>query len=90
MAVLSHYDLNYLSEIQVFLVYEDRAKPPKQYKVTVAKNGSMKDLCVALEQMCGIPHARMVVTDVYNHRFHKIYGADESLTHILDRDDIFV
>ena len=88
--VSSHYDLNYLSEIQVFLVYEDRAKPPKQYKVTVAKNGSMKDLCVALEQMCGIPHARMVVTDVYNHRFHKIYGADESLTHILDRDDIFM
>lgn len=76
--------------IKVFLVYEDRAKPPKQYKVTVAKSGSMKDLCVALEQMCGISHDKMVVTDVYNHRFHKIYGPDESLTHILDRDDIFM
>ena len=90
MGVSSHYDLNYLSEIQVFLVYEDRAKPPKQYKVTVAKNGSMKDLCLALEQMCGIPHARMVVTDVYNHRFHKIYLPDDALSHILERDDIFV
>ena len=90
MGVSSHYELNYLSEIQVFLVYEDRAKPPKQYKVTVAKSGSMKDLCVALEQMCGISHDKMVVTDVYNHRFHKIYGPDESLTHILDRDDIFM
>jgi len=32
----------------------------------------------------------MVVTDVYNHRFHKVFSLSESLTQILDRDDIFV
>uniref|UniRef100_A0A8C5BXF5 Ubiquitin carboxyl-terminal hydrolase n=1 Tax=Gadus morhua TaxID=8049 RepID=A0A8C5BXF5_GADMO len=33
---------------------------------------------------------QMVVTDVFNHRFYKIYQADEALSCILDRDDIFV
>lgn len=32
----------------------------------------------------------MVVADVFNHRFYKIYTSDESLSCILDRDDIFV
>ena len=32
----------------------------------------------------------MIVTDVYNHRFHKVYSSKDSLSHILDRDDIFV
>lgn len=32
----------------------------------------------------------MVVTDVYNHRFHKIFQMDEGLSHIMPRDDIFV
>uniref|UniRef100_A0A8C4IIC2 Ubiquitin carboxyl-terminal hydrolase n=1 Tax=Dicentrarchus labrax TaxID=13489 RepID=A0A8C4IIC2_DICLA len=34
--------------------------------------------------------AQMVVADVFNHRFYKIYNSDESLSCILDRDDIFV
>ncbi|XP_040125633.1 ubiquitin carboxyl-terminal hydrolase 4 isoform X7 [Ictidomys tridecemlineatus] len=33
---------------------------------------------------------QMVVTDVYNHRFHKIFQMDEGLSHIMPRDDIFV
>ena len=33
---------------------------------------------------------QMVVTDVYNHRFHKIFGMQESISQIMDRDDIFV
>ena len=32
----------------------------------------------------------MVVTDVYNHRFHKVFSPSEALSHIMDRDDIFV
>lgn len=32
----------------------------------------------------------MVVADVFNHYFHKIYTSGESLSCILDRDDIFV
>lgn len=33
---------------------------------------------------------QMVVTDVYNHRFHKIYRRDENLNQIMEKDDIFV
>lgn len=32
----------------------------------------------------------MVVADVYNHRFHKIYKRDDSLNQIMEKDDIFV
>jgi len=32
----------------------------------------------------------MLVVDVYNHRFHKIFSPNDSLTQIMDRDDIFV
>lgn len=32
----------------------------------------------------------MVVADVYNHRFHKIYKRDDGLNHIVEKDDIFV
>ncbi|XP_037540524.1 ubiquitin carboxyl-terminal hydrolase 11 [Nematolebias whitei] len=40
--------------------------------------------------MNNVPHKQMVVADVFNHRFYKIYNPEESLSCILDRDDIFV
>ncbi|XP_068587893.1 ubiquitin carboxyl-terminal hydrolase 11-like [Cebidichthys violaceus] len=40
--------------------------------------------------MTNVPSTQMVVADVFNHRFYKIYSADECLSCILDRDDIFV
>ncbi|TKS71677.1 Ubiquitin carboxyl-terminal hydrolase 4 [Collichthys lucidus] len=33
---------------------------------------------------------QMVVADVYNHRFHKIYRRDDGLNQIMEKDDIFV
>ena len=30
------------------------------------------------------------MTDVYSHRFHKIYSSDDQISQIMDRDDIFV
>ena len=77
-------------QIEVFLVFMDQIKVPTQFKVTCPKSGCMKDLCQALSNLSGVPSNNMVVTDVYNHRFHKIYGPEEGLQHILDRDDIFV
>lgn len=32
----------------------------------------------------------MIVTDVYNHRFHKIFSMNDQLSAITDKDDIFV
>uniref|UniRef100_A0A7N8XPL6 Ubiquitin carboxyl-terminal hydrolase n=1 Tax=Mastacembelus armatus TaxID=205130 RepID=A0A7N8XPL6_9TELE len=53
----------------------------------VSKERVMEVFFVSLD-----PYAKpvqMVVADVFNHRFYKIYNADESLSCILDRDDIF-
>merc|ERR1711892_120898 len=77
-------------QVEVFLVYLDPLKPPTQFKVTAPKNGSMGDLCIALGKLASVPGECLVVTDVYNHRFHKIYTDEDQLSHILDRDDIFV
>ena len=32
----------------------------------------------------------MVMADVYNHRFHKMYRQDDGLNQIMDKDDIYV
>lgn len=33
---------------------------------------------------------QMIVTDIYNHRFHRIFAMDENLSSIMERDDIYV
>uniref|UniRef100_A0A8C2YMQ1 Ubiquitin carboxyl-terminal hydrolase n=1 Tax=Chinchilla lanigera TaxID=34839 RepID=A0A8C2YMQ1_CHILA len=76
--------------MEVFLVPADPHCRPTQYRVTVPLMGAISDLCEALSRLSGIPAENMVVTDVYNHRFHKIFQVDEGLSHIMPRDDIFV
>uniref|UniRef100_A0A8C0XEX8 Ubiquitin carboxyl-terminal hydrolase n=1 Tax=Castor canadensis TaxID=51338 RepID=A0A8C0XEX8_CASCN len=76
--------------MEVFLVPADPRCRPSQYRVTVPLMGSVSDLCEALSRLAGIAAENMVVTDVYNHRFHKIFQMDEGLSHIMPRDDIFV
>jgi len=68
----------------------DQSLVPTQYKVTCPESGCMRDLCEGLSKLSNVASDKMVVTDVYNHRFHKVYGPDESLSHISERDDIFV
>lgn len=74
----------------VFLVHNDPLQKPTLYKLTVPKMGNISDLLDVLSKLSRIPKDKMVVTDVYNHRFHKMFTLSESLTQILDRDDIFV
>uniref|UniRef100_A0A8C9VSR3 Ubiquitin carboxyl-terminal hydrolase n=1 Tax=Scleropages formosus TaxID=113540 RepID=A0A8C9VSR3_SCLFO len=71
--------------MEVFFVSVDPAAKPVQHRLIVPKAGKVSDMCTALSQV-----TNMVVADVFNHRFYKIYQADESLSCILDRDDIFV
>lgn len=33
---------------------------------------------------------QMIVTDIYNHRFHRIFATNENLSSIIERDDIYV
>ncbi|KAL2103438.1 hypothetical protein ACEWY4_000306 [Coilia grayii] len=76
--------------MEVFFVSLNPGAEPVQLRVVVPKAGKVIDLCVALSQATDVPANQMVVADVFNHRFYKIYHADESLSCILDRDDIFV
>lgn len=76
--------------MEVFFVSLDPHSKPMQHRVVVPKAGKVSDLCAALSEMTSVPAAQMVVADVFNHRFYKIYNPEESLSCILDRDDIFV
>ncbi|XP_032840239.2 ubiquitin carboxyl-terminal hydrolase 4 isoform X2 [Tyto alba] len=76
--------------MEVTLVYADPQHRPVQYRVVVPMMGAISDLCESLSKLSGVPAENMVVTDVYNHRFHKIFQMDEGLNHIMPKDDIFV
>ncbi|XP_030633163.1 ubiquitin carboxyl-terminal hydrolase 4 [Chanos chanos] len=76
--------------MEVVLVRSDPQCRPMQYRVVVPKMGAVSDLCSALSKLSGIPAENMVVADVYNHRFHKVYRRDDGLNQIMEKDDIFV
>ncbi|NXC49352.1 UBP4 hydrolase, partial [Penelope pileata] len=76
--------------VEVTLVYADPQRRPVQYRLVVPMLGAISDLCDSLSKLSGVPAENMVVTDVYNHRFHKIFQMDEGLNHIMPKDDIFV
>ncbi|XP_058047153.1 ubiquitin carboxyl-terminal hydrolase 15 isoform X2 [Ahaetulla prasina] len=76
--------------LEVYLVRLDPLSKPMQYKVVVPKIGNIQDLCIALSTLSGVAADKMIVTDIYNHRFHRIFAMDENLTSIMERDDIYV
>uniref|UniRef100_A0AAQ5XFY2 Ubiquitin carboxyl-terminal hydrolase n=1 Tax=Amphiprion ocellaris TaxID=80972 RepID=A0AAQ5XFY2_AMPOC len=65
--------------MEVFFVSLDPYAKPVQHRVVVPKAGKVSDLCTALSEMTNVPPTRMVVADVFNHRFYKIYNTEESL-----------
>ncbi|XP_078137712.1 ubiquitin carboxyl-terminal hydrolase 15 isoform X2 [Sander vitreus] len=76
--------------LEVFLVRLDPLAKPTQYKLTVPKVGYISDLCTSLSNLSGVPADKMIVTDIYNHRFHRIFATNENLSSIMERDDIYV
>ncbi|XP_053572728.1 ubiquitin carboxyl-terminal hydrolase 15 [Bombina bombina] len=76
--------------LEVYLVRLDPLSKPMQYKVIVPKIGNIMDLCTALSTLSEVSPEKMVVTDIYNHRFHRIFSTDENLSSIMERDDIYV
>ncbi|XP_039998047.1 ubiquitin carboxyl-terminal hydrolase 15-like isoform X3 [Xiphias gladius] len=76
--------------LEVYLVRLDPLAKPTQYKLTVPKVGSISDLCTSLSNLSGVPAEKMIVTDIYNHRFHRIFATNENLSSIMERDDIYV
>ncbi|KAK3578660.1 hypothetical protein CHS0354_002964 [Potamilus streckersoni] len=77
-------------QIDVFWVPLNPLEQPVQFKLTVPKMGSVTDMCSVLAEYVQVEPEYMMVTDVYSFRFHKFFARDESLSHIMDRDDIFI
>uniref|UniRef100_A0A8C1X0C7 Ubiquitin carboxyl-terminal hydrolase n=1 Tax=Cyprinus carpio TaxID=7962 RepID=A0A8C1X0C7_CYPCA len=67
--------------MEVFYVSLDPTAKPTQYRLIVPKAGRVIDLCTSLSQATGVPPNQMAVADVFNHRFYRIYQADESLSY---------
>ncbi|XP_023573530.1 ubiquitin carboxyl-terminal hydrolase 11 isoform X1 [Octodon degus] len=80
----------YKRVLEVFFVPMDPRRKPEQHRVVVPKKGNISDLCVALSKHTGIAADKMIVADVFSHRFYKLYQLEDPLSAILDRDDIFV
>ncbi|XP_062374038.1 ubiquitin carboxyl-terminal hydrolase 15-like isoform X4 [Sardina pilchardus] len=76
--------------LEVYLVRLDPGAKPTQYKLTVPKVGYISDLCTSLSTLSDVPAEKMIVTDIYNHRFHRIFATNENLSSIMERDDIYV
>ncbi|KAG5267227.1 hypothetical protein AALO_G00219400 [Alosa alosa] len=76
--------------LEVYLVRLDPSAKPTQYKLTVPKVGYISDLCISLSTLSDVPAEKMIVTDIYNHRFHRIFATNENLSSIMERDDIYV
>uniref|UniRef100_A0AAY5EUH7 Ubiquitin carboxyl-terminal hydrolase n=1 Tax=Electrophorus electricus TaxID=8005 RepID=A0AAY5EUH7_ELEEL len=65
--------------MEVVLVRMNPQSKPMQFRVVVPKLGAVADLCSALAKLSGVPVDNMIVADVYNHRFHKIYRKDDGI-----------
>lgn len=76
--------------LEVYLVRMDPLSKLMQYKVIVPKIRNKLDLCTALSALSGVSAHKTRVTDIYNHRFHRIFAMDENLSSTMERDDIYV
>lgn len=60
----------------------------------VTKDGLIRDLTTVLSKIVSnerqVDPDTLVVADIFNARFHKIFDPKESLSAVMDRDDIFV
>ena len=78
-------------ERELYYVPLDLSAPITKFKVSVLKNGTIGDLCEALCTL--MPEAkktRLMVCDVYDCKFFKIYEQSEQVSIIRDQDNIYM
>ncbi|XP_038054457.1 ubiquitin carboxyl-terminal hydrolase 15-like [Patiria miniata] len=76
--------------MEIVLIRMDPTCKPLQMKVVVPKLGMVYDICKAVSKITKILPDKMVVTDVYNHRFHLVFAPNDRIKNITDKDDIYV
>ena len=75
--------------IEVTFVPLDVSKPLTKYKLNVLKNGSIGDLCVALEQFIQVSKQSIAVCDIYNSKIFHLYEPSEPVSNIREKDEIY-
>ena len=75
--------------IEVTYVPLGSSKPLIKYKIIVRKNGSIEDLCRALEQYTQLLKQPIAVCDVYNSRIFHLYDQIEPVSNIREKDEIY-
>ena len=77
--------------VEIFFVPLDPTQQITKYKLSVLKNGTVNDICGALEAYLPyVPKSQMMVCDVYANKFFKIFEQSEPVSSIRDRDDIYM
>ena len=74
-----------LISIDLYLVRLDPEQKAVRYCVTVPKLGTAQDLNEALSKLCGIPAERLIVAEVYRHRFNQILFPKTRLDQFTDK-----
>ncbi len=77
--------------VEIYFVPLDSTQPLTKFKLSVNKNGTINDLCAALEaHLPNVPKSHMMVCDVYTNKFFKVFEHTEMVSSIRDRDDIYM
>ena len=77
--------------VEIFFVPLDPTQQITKYKLSVFKNGTVNDICGALEAYLPyVSKSQMMVCDVYANKFFKIFEQSEPVSSIRDRDDIYM
>jgi ubiquitin carboxyl-terminal hydrolase 4/11/15 len=75
-------------KIAVTLYKADDFATPVKYRVTVERDGRVKDLKVALGALCGIEAHRLITVDVHINKFHREFVDKDPLDEILENDHV--
>lgn len=70
-------------------VYLDQTKPLKKFGVEVDKNASIEDLKTAIAAVTSVKPSSILICDVFNSRFFKVFNPKDFVESIQERDFIF-
>ncbi|XP_065576578.1 ubiquitin carboxyl-terminal hydrolase 15-like [Artemia franciscana] len=76
--------------VEVHLVKEGPSQRPIRHRFAVPKAGNVRDLLEVVSKQNGVPVNELVVTEVCNSKFIKVYGPEDSIFSMTDRDTIYV
>ncbi|XP_064488064.1 ubiquitin carboxyl-terminal hydrolase 15-like isoform X2 [Ornithodoros turicata] len=75
--------------LELVLIWANPLEKPLKMKVTVSKMSTIQDVCSAVARLVDVAPDKLLVTEVYNHRFVKILQNTDQVDS-LERMDVYV